>query len=107
ALVDVPLFWALMCFMFGVVLLFNHICPLQAVTVLPMIICATGYGVSLILLIYLIASMFRKGRSNRYLWSFIFILVNFIFYMISDLYDEASYFIFSTLIPMYPLLGWL
>ncbi|NXK49662.1 ABCA5 protein, partial [Chauna torquata] len=106
ALVDVPLFWALMCLMFGVVLLFNHICPLQASTILSMIICTIGYGVSLILLIYLIAFKFRKGRSNRYLWSFIFILMNFTLYMISDIH-EAFYFTFSTLIPMFPLLGWL
>uniref|UniRef100_A0A8C3L739 ABC transporter domain-containing protein n=1 Tax=Chrysolophus pictus TaxID=9089 RepID=A0A8C3L739_CHRPC len=36
---------------------------------------AIGYGVSLIFLVYLIAFMFRKGRTNRYLWSFVFILV--------------------------------
>uniref|UniRef100_A0A8V5GA54 Uncharacterized protein n=1 Tax=Melopsittacus undulatus TaxID=13146 RepID=A0A8V5GA54_MELUD len=69
ALVDVPLFWTLLCLMFGVLLLFNRICPLQ-------IICTIGYGVSLILLIYLIAFKFRTGRSNRYIWSFIFILVS-------------------------------
>uniref|UniRef100_A0A8C3PXL2 ABC transporter domain-containing protein n=1 Tax=Chrysolophus pictus TaxID=9089 RepID=A0A8C3PXL2_CHRPC len=38
-------------------------------------ILAIGYGVSLIFLVYLIAFMFRKGRTNRYLWSFVFILV--------------------------------
>ncbi|KAM6119100.1 ATP-binding cassette sub-family A member 9-like [Phoenicopterus ruber ruber] len=74
ALVDVPLFWTLMCLMFGVVLLFNRICPLQASTVLPLVIGVIGYGVSLVLLVYLISFKFRAGRSNRYIWSFIFIL---------------------------------
>ncbi|KAM9281767.1 ATP-binding cassette sub-family A member 9-like [Morus bassanus] len=74
ALVDVPLFWTLVCLMFGVVLLFSRICPLQASTVLSLIICIIGYGVSLVLLIYLITFKFRTGRSNRYIWSFIFIL---------------------------------
>ncbi|KAM9222038.1 ATP-binding cassette sub-family A member 9-like [Leptosomus discolor] len=74
ALVDVPLFWTLMCLMFGVVLLFNRTCPLQASSVLTLITCVIGYGVSLVLLVYLIASKFRIGRSNRYIWSFIFIL---------------------------------
>ncbi|NXA22015.1 ABCA5 protein, partial [Ibidorhyncha struthersii] len=106
ALVDIPLFWALVCLMFGIMLLFNRICPLQASTVLLLIICVIGYGVSLVLLIYLIAFKFRTGRSNRYLWSFIFILVNFTLYMLSDLHN-ALYFTFSTLIPMFPLLGWL
>ncbi|NWW85029.1 ABCA5 protein, partial [Rhynochetos jubatus] len=106
ALVDVPLFWTLMCLMFGVLLLFNRTCPLQARTVLPLIICIVGYGVSLVLLIYLIAFKFRTGRSNRYIWSFIFVLVNFTLYMISDLH-KALYFAFSTLIPVFPPLGWL
>ncbi|NXF30466.1 ABCA5 protein, partial [Nyctibius bracteatus] len=106
ALVDVPLFWALVCLMFGVVLLFNRICPLQASTVLPLIICIIGYGVSLVLLVYLIAFKFRTGRSNRYIWSFILILVNFTLFVLSDLHD-ALYFTFSTLSPVFPLLGWL
>ncbi|XP_030361987.1 ATP-binding cassette sub-family A member 9-like [Strigops habroptila] len=106
ALVDVPLFWTLMCLMFGVLVLFNRICPLQANTVLPLIICTIGYGVSLVLLVYLIAFKFRTGRSNRYIWSFIFILVNSTLYMLSDLH-EALYFTFSILIPVFPPLGWL
>uniref|UniRef100_A0A8C3L746 ABC transporter domain-containing protein n=1 Tax=Chrysolophus pictus TaxID=9089 RepID=A0A8C3L746_CHRPC len=66
---------------------------------------AIGYGVSLIFLVYLIAFMFRKGRTNRYLWSFVFILVNFTLYMFSNSY--VFFYIFSTLMPPYPLLGWL
>ncbi|NXO48188.1 ABCA5 protein, partial [Aramus guarauna] len=109
ALVDVPLFWTLVCLMFGVVLLFSHTCPLQGSTLLSLIICITGYGVSLVLLVYLIAFKFRMGRSNRYIWSFIFILVNFIFCMLSELHETPSclYLTFSTLVPVFPLLGWL
>ncbi|NXI40000.1 ABCA9 protein, partial [Galbula dea] len=76
ALVDIPLFWTLMCLMFGVLLLLNRVFPLQASEVLILVTCAIGYGVSLVLLIYLIAFIFRRGRSNRYLWSFSFILVS-------------------------------
>ncbi|NWY53444.1 ABCA5 protein, partial [Chionis minor] len=104
ALVDVPLFWTLVCLMFGIMLLFFRICPLQASAMLLLIICAVGYGVSLVLLVYLIAFKFRTGRSNRYIWSFIFSLVNFTLYMICDLHS-ALYFTFSTLIPVFPLLG--
>ncbi|NWQ92209.1 ABCA5 protein, partial [Burhinus bistriatus] len=106
ALVDVPLFWTLVCLLFGIMLLFNRICPLQAGAVLLLIVCVIGYGVSLVLLVYLIAFKFRTGRSNRYIWSFIFILVNFTLYALSDLHN-ALYFTFSTLIPMFPPLGWL
>ncbi|XP_042688743.1 ATP-binding cassette sub-family A member 9-like [Centrocercus urophasianus] len=105
ALVDVPLFWALMCLMFIVVLLFNRICPMEAFIILPMVFSAIGYGVSLIFLVYLIAFMFRKRRTNRYLWSFVFVLVNFTLHMLSNSY--VFFYIFSTLVPPYPLLGWL
>lgn len=105
ALVDVPLFWALMCLMFVVVLLFNRICPMQAFIILPLIFSAIGYGFSLIFLVYLIAFIFRKGRTNRYLCSFVFVLVNFTLHMFS--YRQGFFYIFSTLMPPYPLLGWL
>ncbi|NXP48519.1 ABCA5 protein, partial [Heliornis fulica] len=106
ALVDVPLFWTLVCLMFASMLLFNQVCPLQASTVLPLIICIIGYGVSLVLFVYVIAFKFRTARSNRYIWSFSFILVNFILCVLSDLHEEL-YFTFSILIPVFPLLGWL
>ncbi|KAM6111120.1 LOW QUALITY PROTEIN: ATP-binding cassette sub-family A member 9-like [Pterocles gutturalis] len=80
ALVDVPLFWTLMCLMFGVLLLFNRVWPLPASTLLPLVICVIGYGISLVLLVYLIAFKFRTGRSNRYIWSFILILRFSVFY---------------------------
>ncbi|OPJ88485.1 hypothetical protein AV530_003038 [Patagioenas fasciata monilis] len=106
ALVDVPLFWTLMCLMFGVILLFNPIFPLEPWTVPPLIICLVGYGVSVILFVYLIAFKFRMGRSNRYIWSFIFILVNSIVFMVSNIHT-ATYFTFSTLIPVFAPLAWL
>ncbi|KAM6050796.1 ATP-binding cassette sub-family A member 9-like isoform 2-T2 [Chlamydotis macqueenii] len=106
ALVDIPLFWTLLCLMFGVVLLFNRVCPLQPGTVLPLIICVIGYGTSLVLLVYLIAFKFRTRRSNRYIWSSVFVLVNFTLYMFND-FHNAFYFISSTLIPVFPLVGWL
>ncbi|NXW57283.1 ABCA5 protein, partial [Eurystomus gularis] len=106
ALVDVLLFWTLVCLMFGVMLLLNHTCPLQASEALTLIVCFIGYGISLVLLVYLIAFKFRMGRSNRYIWSFIFIMVSFTLYTFSEELD-AFYFIFSTLIPVFPLLGWL
>ncbi|NXG67156.1 ABCA5 protein, partial [Hemiprocne comata] len=106
ALVDVPVFWILVGLMFGVVLLFNRVCPLQASSLLTLIVCLLGYGVSLVLLIYIIAFKFRMGRSNRYIWSFIFILVNFTLYMFSDL-EKALYLTFSILFPVFPLMGWL
>ncbi|XP_032304119.1 ATP-binding cassette sub-family A member 9-like isoform X3 [Coturnix japonica] len=105
ALVDVPLFWALMCLMFVFVLLLDRICPMEAFIILPMIFSAIGYGVSLTFLVYLIAFMFRKGRTNRYLWSFVFVLVNFTLRIFTR--SDVLFYIFSALMPPYPLLGWL
>ncbi|NWH66420.1 ABCA9 protein, partial [Geococcyx californianus] len=106
ALVDIPLFWILVCLMFMVVLLFNRICPLHPTTVGPLIVCFIGYGISVVLLVYLIAFKFRTGRSNRYIWSFFFILINIPLYMFGQFF-EVLYFILPALIPVFPLLGWM
>ncbi|NWU77015.1 ABCA5 protein, partial [Onychorhynchus coronatus] len=105
ALVDVPLFWTLMCLMFGLLVAFSRTYPLQASTTLLLIVCIIGYGVSLVLLIYLIAFKLRRGRSNRYVWSLIFILVNFALYIISD-YREPVFYT-CNLVPVFPPLGWM
>ncbi|NXA04163.1 ABCAA protein, partial [Sapayoa aenigma] len=105
ALVDIPLYWTLMCLMFGILVLFNHTFPLQASAILPLIICIIGYGTSLVFLVYLIAFKFCRRQSNRYIWSLIFILVDYAVYMISD-YHEAVYYI-ASLIPVFPPLGWM
>ncbi|NWI91087.1 ABC8A protein, partial [Pitta sordida] len=106
ALVDVPLFWTLMCLMFGILVLFMQTCPLQASSIPPLIICIIGYGMSLVLLVYLIAFKFRGRRSNRYIWSLLFILVNYPLYMFSD-YHKAIYYTAISLIPVFPPLGWM
>ncbi|NXG29264.1 ABCA8 protein, partial [Dromaius novaehollandiae] len=76
ALVDVSLFWALVSLTFGILLLLFRVSILNASMILSLIVCIIGYGVSLVLLVYLIAFRFRKGRSNRYIWSFILTLVS-------------------------------
>ncbi|NXO31951.1 ABCA5 protein, partial [Cisticola juncidis] len=105
ALVDIPLFWSLMCLLFGVLLLFTRICPLEPEAVLTLLVCIFGYGISLVLFVYLMAFKFRMGRSNRYIWSLIFILVNFAAFMNSD-HHEALYYI-CMLIPVFPPVGWI
>ncbi|XP_064006724.1 ABC-type organic anion transporter ABCA8B-like [Pogoniulus pusillus] len=106
ALVDVPLFWTLLCLMFGVVLLINRVCPLQAIDLLTAIISVAGYGASLVLLVYLIAFIRRRGRSNRCIWSCIFIVVNAILSMVF-IDHESLYFTLYILFPGSTLLGWL
>ncbi|XP_015501628.1 ATP-binding cassette sub-family A member 9-like isoform X2 [Parus major] len=105
ALVDIPFFWSLMCLMFGLLVLFTRICPLEAKAVLTLLICIFGYGISLVLLVYLMAFKFRMGRSNRFVWSLTFILVNYAAFMNSD-HNEALYYI-CMLIPVFPPVGWI
>ncbi|XP_017667568.1 PREDICTED: ATP-binding cassette sub-family A member 9-like [Lepidothrix coronata] len=105
ALVDVPFFWTLLCLMFGLLVAFSRTCPLQASTTLLLIICIIGYGVSLVLLIYLIALKVRNGQSNRHVRSLVFILVNYALYIISS-QDEPIYYT-CCLIPVFPPLGWM
>ncbi|NXB34716.1 ABCA9 protein, partial [Eulacestoma nigropectus] len=76
ALVDIPFFWSLMSLMFVILVLLTRICPLEASAALTLIICIFGYGISLVLFVYLMAFKFRMGRSNRYIWSLTFILVS-------------------------------
>ncbi|KAM4762015.1 ATP-binding cassette sub-family A member 9-like isoform 1-T1 [Cyanocitta cristata] len=105
ALVDIPFFWSLMCLMFGILMLFTRICPLEASAVLTLIICLFGYGISLVLFVYLMAFKFRMGRSNRYIWSLTFILVNYTAFMNSD-HHEALYYT-CMLLPVFPPMGWI
>ncbi|NWI16265.1 ABCA5 protein, partial [Crypturellus soui] len=105
ALVDVPLYWALITLMFVILSLFCNSSFFNATVVLSLIICTIGYGISLVLLMYLIAFKFHKGRTNRYFWSFIIILVSLIFDMFYGRRRIIS-LVFSALIPVFPLLGW-
>ncbi|XP_025954758.2 ATP-binding cassette sub-family A member 10-like isoform X3 [Dromaius novaehollandiae] len=105
ALVDVSLFWALVSLTFGILLLLFRVSILNASMILSLIVCIIGYGVSLVLLVYLIAFRFRKGRSNRYIWSFILTLITYIFYTFDD-GGGITYLVFSAVAPVFPLVGW-
>ncbi|NWS30088.1 ABCA5 protein, partial [Polioptila caerulea] len=105
ALVDIPLFWSLMCLMFGLLVLFTRSCPLDTGDVVTLLICIFGYGISLVLLVYLMAFKFRMGRSNRYIWSLTFILVNYIAFMNTD--RHVIFYYICMLIPMFPPVGWI
>ncbi|OWK58248.1 ATP-binding cassette sub-family A member 8-B [Lonchura striata] len=105
ALVDIPFFWSLICLMCGILMLFTRIFPLETRAVLTLLICIFGYGISLVLFVYLMAFKFRTGRSNRYIWSLAFILVNYAAFMNSD-HHEVLYYA-CMLIPMFPPVGWI
>ncbi|XP_041265141.1 ATP-binding cassette sub-family A member 9-like isoform X2 [Onychostruthus taczanowskii] len=105
ALVDIPLCWILLFSMFGLQFaLRNKISGITFLLVTGML----GYGISLVLLIYLISFNSRKGWSCG-LWSFILIVVCFISVFIGRIIDHLgqpiSLCVLSLLVPVYPLMG--
>ncbi|NXP67882.1 ABCA9 protein, partial [Chloropsis cyanopogon] len=108
ALVDIPLCWILLFSMFGFhFAMSNRVSGSASITFL-LVVGTLGYGISLVLLIYLISFNSRKGWSCD-VWSFILIVVCFISLFIGRIIDHLghlpSLYILSLLVPVYPLLG--
>ncbi|NXD41678.1 ABCA9 protein, partial [Copsychus sechellarum] len=75
ALVDIPLCWILLFSMFGLQFAISNKVSGSASTFFLLVTGMLGYGISLVLLMYLISFNSRKGWSCD-LWSFILILVS-------------------------------
>uniref|UniRef100_A0A8C3V3Z9 ABC transporter domain-containing protein n=1 Tax=Catharus ustulatus TaxID=91951 RepID=A0A8C3V3Z9_CATUS len=90
ALVDIPLFWSLMSEFgfkeFSCILLVTDL----SLSLSPQLICIFGYGISLMLFVYLMAFKFRTGRSNRYIWSLAFILLKLMTLVTASLNNQNS-----------------
>ncbi|NXY02977.1 ABCAA protein, partial [Pteruthius melanotis] len=100
ALVDIPLCWILLFSMFGLQVAMSNKVSGSASTFFLLVCPMLGYGISLVLLIYVISFNSRKGWSCD-LWSFILIAV-------STWLDNAllaSLYTLSLLVPVYPLIG--
>ncbi|NXC10386.1 ABCA9 protein, partial [Orthonyx spaldingii] len=106
ALVDIPLCWILLFSMFGLQFAMSNRISGSASTFFLLAMVTLGYGISLVLLIYLISFNSRKGWSCD-LWSFILIMVCFISFLIDRTTDYliTSTYILSLLVPVYPLMG--
>ncbi|XP_048179910.1 ATP-binding cassette sub-family A member 10-like isoform X2 [Corvus hawaiiensis] len=109
ALVDIPLCWILLFSMFGLQFAMSNKISGSASTFFLLVMGTLGYGISLVLLIYVISFNSRKGWSCD-LWSFILIVVCFISLFISRILDlvgsaSTSLYVLSLLVPVYPLMG--
>ncbi|KAM9639816.1 ABC-type organic anion transporter ABCA8-like isoform 3-T3 [Morphnus guianensis] len=109
ALVDIPLCWFLLFSMFGLQFAMSNKFSRNIDSLFLLIMGTFGYGISIVLFIYLISFVFRKGWSCDF-WSFILIVVCFVSYIISRVMDfsidtRVSLYVVSLLIPVYPLLG--
>ncbi|NXF60611.1 ABCAA protein, partial [Ciccaba nigrolineata] len=108
ALVDIPLCWFLLFSMFGLQFAMSNKVS-GSINFFFLIMGTFGYGISIVLFIYLISFIFRKGWNCDF-WSFILIVVCFSSFIISRVMDflidtSVSLYVLSLLIPVYPLLG--
>ncbi|KAM3920831.1 ABC-type organic anion transporter ABCA8-like [Leptodactylus fuscus] len=78
ALVDVPLYWFLLFFMIAILFAFNHTTFLDYRAVFLLIIDVLGYGLAIVLYVYVISFLFRRGKSHHDRWSFFFVMTSFI-----------------------------
>ncbi|XP_054702532.1 ATP-binding cassette sub-family A member 10-like isoform X1 [Grus americana] len=109
ALVDIPLCWLLLFSMFGLQFAMSNKISGNIDSLFLLIVGTFGYGISIVLFVYLISFGFRKGWNCDF-WSFILIVVCFVSYIISRVMDfstdeAVSLYVVSLLIPVYPLLG--
>ncbi|NXO13889.1 ABCAA protein, partial [Oriolus oriolus] len=109
ALVDIPLCWILLFSMFGLQFALSSKISGSASTFFMLVMGALGYGISLVLLIYVISFNSRKGWS-RDLWSFILIVVSTWLDNALQVVDHlghpnTSLYALSLLVPLYPLMG--
>ncbi|NWQ92203.1 ABCAA protein, partial [Burhinus bistriatus] len=109
ALVDIPLCWLLLFSMFGLPFTISNKISRSIDGLFLLIMGAFGYGISIVLLIYLISFVFRKGWNCDF-WSFILIVVCVVSFIISRVVDfstdpSITLYVMSLLIPLYPLMG--
>ncbi|NXB50960.1 ABCA9 protein, partial [Leucopsar rothschildi] len=109
ALVDIPLYWILLFSMFGLQFAMSNKISYSASTFFLLVMGTLGYGISLVLLMYLISFNCRKGWSSD-VWSFILIVVSFISLFIGRIidfegYPNTSLYALSFLVPVYPVMG--
>ncbi|NWW43952.1 ABCAA protein, partial [Pedionomus torquatus] len=109
ALVDIPLCWLLLFSMFGLPFAMNNKILGNVGSLFLLIMGTFGYGISSVLLIYLISFIFHK-RWNCDFWSFILIVVSIWLDIVLRVMDflvdtTASLYVVSLLVPVYPLMG--
>ncbi|XP_053160071.1 ABC-type organic anion transporter ABCA8-like isoform X3 [Hemicordylus capensis] len=108
ALVDIPLHWILLLFTFGsfYLLFFSIVTSVNATIVFSLVSFVFGYGMSLVLFLYIIALVFRKQSYTSSFWSFIFILALVFFFIINIIASLLEQFyvhhLMNFLIPICP-----
>ncbi|XP_031207707.1 ATP-binding cassette sub-family A member 9 isoform X2 [Mastomys coucha] len=108
ALVDIPIYFLILLLMQIMDGVFS---PEELMSVIESLLiqipCSIGYASSLVFLIYVISFIFRNGRKNSGLWSFLLLIVTIFFITATDI-NEYGFLqlLFSTLlVPPFTLIG--
>ncbi|NXN97469.1 ABCAA protein, partial [Rhinopomastus cyanomelas] len=106
ALVDIPLCLTLLISMFGLQFIMSNKVHWNTVSFFFLIMGTLGYGISIVLFIYVISFLFRKGCNCDFL-SFILVVVStWLDSVIMDFFFPiVTLYLLSLLMPMYPLLA--
>ncbi|XP_029455151.1 ATP-binding cassette sub-family A member 9-like isoform X2 [Rhinatrema bivittatum] len=110
ALVDVPLYWLLLYSMIGIIFAFCYHVTLPPAAALLLVVFILIYGLVVVLLMYVISFIFRKGQRNPDCWSFVLVMITIILHIIIHIFDPFSQYpqhVVSAFIPVYALLGFL
>ncbi|XP_069808885.1 ABC-type organic anion transporter ABCA8-like [Dendropsophus ebraccatus] len=102
ALVDIALYWLLLFLWVSILFAFNHRVILSFWKVALLIGEILLYGASIILYVYIIAFIFRKGKVHADRWSFLFVILSNSIHPISALLLHGFldiYLLFLILVP--------
>ncbi|NWX98625.1 ABCAA protein, partial [Nothoprocta ornata] len=105
ALVDIPLSWFLLFSMFGLQFAMSNKVSGSAGIFFLLVMAIFGYGMSMVLFVYLMSFLFRKGWNCDF-WSFILIVVSIRLDNVLQIVDyQIALYLLPLLFPTYPLLG--
>ncbi|XP_077110841.1 ABC-type organic anion transporter ABCA8-like [Ranitomeya variabilis] len=79
ALLDVTLYWLLLFLIMAILFAFNYRNPFPFSIVALMILNLLFFSADMVLFVYVIAFIFRKGKLHPDRWSFLFVMLGFVF----------------------------
>ncbi|XP_068066093.1 cholesterol transporter ABCA5 isoform X2 [Anomalospiza imberbis] len=113
AVVDLPLFFFILILMIGSLFAFHYGVYFYVGKFLAVIFCLIGYVPSVVLFTYVVSFTFKKVQNTKEFWSFIFsvtallctVVTEVSFFLDHFLVTTILHYVFSIVIPIYPLIG--
>ncbi|XP_069808343.1 ABC-type organic anion transporter ABCA8-like isoform X2 [Dendropsophus ebraccatus] len=100
ALVDIALYWLLLFLMVALFFAFNYRMFFGFSHIAFLILEILVYGASIVLYVYVIAFIFRKGKVHADRWSFLFVIFSVLLHSVHGVLEYGTiYIIFGFLVP--------